>query len=107
MMYRNSYLYFSDLESTFGLLVFRHPWTLNEIDRLLLRLHENPERCVLVGAYALGKALRVIMELRCRGHEDPIYIHGALQRLCDLYAEQGIALGDLRPATGEIGRAHV
>src|SRR3546814_2166650 len=80
--------------------LFRHPETVNEIDRLLLRLHENPERCVLVGAYALGKAQRVIMELRCRGHEDPIYIHGALQRLCDLYAEQGIALGDLRPATG-------
>ncbi|MDT9599342.1 ligase-associated DNA damage response exonuclease [Sphingosinicella rhizophila] len=86
-------------EATFGLPVFRHPETASEIDRLLLRLHENPDRCVLVGAYALGKAQRVIMELRCRGHQDPIYIHGALQRLCDLYREQGVALGDLRPAT--------
>jgi len=87
-------------EATFGLPVFRHPDTGSEIDRLLARLHENPERCVLVGAYALGKAQRVIMELRGRGHDDPIYIHGALQRLCDLYAEQGVALGALRPATG-------
>ena len=87
-------------EATFGLPVFRHPDTGSEIDRLLARLHENPERCVLVGAYALGKAQRVIMELRGRGHDDPIYIHGALQRLCDLYAEQGIALGELRAATG-------
>jgi len=87
-------------EATFGLPVFRHPDTGSEIDRLLARLHENPERCVLVGAYALGKAQRVIMELRGRGHDDPIYIHGALQRLCDLYAEQGVALGELRPATG-------
>jgi putative mRNA 3-end processing factor len=55
---------------------------------------------VLVGAYALGKAQRVIMELRGRGHHDPIYIHGALQRLCELYQEHGVALGDLRPATG-------
>ena len=86
-------------EATFGLPVFRHPETSSEIDRLLLRLHENPERCVLVGAYALGKAQRVIAELRCRGHHDPIYIHGALQRLCDLYAEQGVDLGELRPAT--------
>ncbi len=86
-------------EATFGLPVFRHPETVSEIDRLLLRLRENPERCVLVGAYALGKAQRVIMELRCRGHHDPIYIHGALQRLCDLYAEHGVQLGDLRPAT--------
>jgi putative mRNA 3-end processing factor len=43
---------------------------------------------------------RVIMELRRRGHHEPIYIHGALQRLCDLYREHGVALGDLRPATG-------
>ncbi|MEA3064818.1 MAG: putative mRNA 3-end processing factor [Sphingomonadales bacterium] len=87
-------------EATFGLPVFRHPDTGSEIDRLLARLHENPERCVLVGAYALGKAQRLMMELRCRGYHDPIYIHGALQRLCDLYAEHGVDLGDLRPATG-------
>jgi putative mRNA 3-end processing factor len=87
-------------EATFGLPVFRHPDTASEMDRLLQRLHENPDRCVLVGAYALGKAQRVIMELRRRGHHDAIYIHGALQRLCGLYAEHGVDLGELRPATG-------
>jgi putative mRNA 3-end processing factor len=87
-------------EATFGLPVFRHPDTRAEIDRLLARLHENPERCVLVGAYALGKAQRLMAELRRRGYEQPIYIHGALQRLCDLYAELGVDLGDIRPATG-------
>ena len=51
-------------EATFGLPVFRHPDTGSEIDRLLHRLHADPERCVLVGAYALGKAQRVITELR-------------------------------------------
>lgn len=87
-------------EATFGLPVFRHPDTGSEMDRLLERLHANPDRCVLVGAYALGKAQRVIMELRRRGHHDPIHIHGALQRLCDLYRDFGVELGDLRPATG-------
>jgi len=87
-------------EATFGLPVFRHPATAEEIDRLLQRLHANPDRCVLVGAYALGKAQRLIVELRCRGHHDPIYIHGALQRLCELYGQFGVPLGDLRPATG-------
>jgi len=87
-------------EATFGLPVFRHPATAEEVDRLLLRLHDNPERCILVGAYALGKAQRLIAELRGRGHHDPIYIHGALQRLCDLYREWGVELGELRPATG-------
>ena len=42
-------------EATFGLPVFRHPDTGSEIDRLLHRLR-RPGRCVLVGAYALGKA---------------------------------------------------
>jgi len=86
-------------EATFGLPVFRHPATAQEVDRLLQRLHDNPDRCILVGAYALGKAQRLIAELRCRGHRDPIYIHGALQRLCDLYERFGVALGELRPAT--------
>jgi putative mRNA 3-end processing factor len=87
-------------EATFGLPVFRHPDTGDEIDKLLAALHANPDRCVLVGAYALGKAQRVIAELRTRGHDAPIYIHGALQRLCDLYAEHGVRLGELLPATG-------
>ncbi len=87
-------------EATFGLPVFRHPETGDEIDKLTAALHANPTRCVLVGAYALGKAQRVIRELRDRGHTAPIYIHGAMQRLCDLYVAHGVDLGELRPATG-------
>ena len=86
-------------EATFGLPVFRHPETGDEIDKLMAALRANPTRCVLVGAYALGKAQRVIRELRDRGHDDPIYLHGAVQRLCDLYVELGVDLGELRPAT--------
>ena len=87
-------------EATFGLPVFRHPDAGAEVDRLLAALHANPDRCVLVGAYALGKAQRLIMELRGRGHAAPIHLHGALQRLCDLYRELGVPLGPLPPATG-------
>ena len=86
-------------EATFGLPVFRHPETGDEIDKLLAALAANPTRCVLVGAYALGKAQRVIRELRDRGHHAPVYIHGAMQRLCDLYVAHGVDLGELRPAT--------
>ena len=83
-------------EATFGLPVFRHPETGSEIDRLLHRLHSDPSRCVLVGAYALGKAQRIITELRARGHHDPIYFHGAIERLNQLYQEFGVELGELR-----------
>ncbi len=84
-------------EATFGLPVFRHPDTGSEIDRLLHRLRADPARCVLVGAYALGKAQRVIAELRGRGHDAPIYYHGAMERLCRLYEELGVPLGEQRP----------
>ncbi|TKD49999.1 ligase-associated DNA damage response exonuclease [Sphingomonas baiyangensis] len=87
-------------EATFGLPVFRHPDTPDEIAKLVAALRAEPERCVLVGAYALGKAQRVIAELRALDFHDPIYLHGALQRLCDLYVAHGVDLGELRPATG-------
>jgi putative mRNA 3-end processing factor len=37
--------------------------------------------------------------LRAAGWERPVYLHGALQGMCDLYARHGIDLGELRPAT--------
>lgn len=83
-------------EATFGLPLFIHPPIQDEIGKLLHRLAANPDRCVLVGAYALGKAQRVIAELRAAGHNDPIYLHGAMERMCRLYEELGVDLGDLR-----------
>ena len=83
-------------EATFGLPVFTHPPIADEIAKLLSALTEHPEQCVLVGAYALGKAQRVIAELRAAGHHDPIYLHGAMEKMCRLYQEHGVDLGELR-----------
>ncbi len=83
-------------EATFALPVFRHPPIGEEIARLLEAREANPERCVLVGAYALGKAQRVIAELRRAGYHDAIWLHGALERMCRLYEELGVPLGELR-----------
>ena len=97
-------------EATFGLPVFRHPDTGSEIDRLLHRLRADPSRCVLVGAYALGKAQRIITELRARGHHDPIFFHGAIERLNQLYKSFGVELGELKhtaPATKAEMAGHV
>jgi putative mRNA 3-end processing factor len=87
-------------EATFGLPVFRHPPDRHEIDRLLHSLHLFPERSQLVGVYALGKCQRVIALLREAGYDAPIYIHGALAALCELYERFGVTLGPLLPATG-------
>ncbi|KQT54938.1 DNA ligase-associated DEXH box helicase [Aureimonas sp. Leaf454] len=90
-------------EATFALPVFRHPDSRVEIRRLIASTKQFPERAHLVGAYALGKAQRVIRMLREEGYDAPIYIHGALKRLCAFYEAEGIRLGDLRPATLERG----
>ncbi|OWU84919.1 beta-lactamase [Oceanicola sp. 22II-s10i] len=86
-------------EATFALPVFRHPDPAAEIGKLLASVRAFPDRAHLVGAYALGKAQRVIMLLREAGWDAPIYLHGALERLCWYHVEQGVPLGDLRPAT--------
>ncbi|MCL7998012.1 ligase-associated DNA damage response exonuclease [Brucella sp. 21LCYQ03] len=92
-------------EATFALPVFRHPEAAHEIAMLLKSLKQFPERAHLVGAYSLGKAQRVIKLIRNAGYNEPIYIHGSLQKLCDYYQSQGIDLGKLEPATLERGEA--
>jgi putative mRNA 3-end processing factor len=84
-------------EATFGLPVFRHPPVAGEIAKLLAARAANPDRCVLVGAYALGKAQRVAAELRAVGYDAPLYLHGAMVKLFALYEALGVALGDVRP----------
>lgn len=83
-------------EATFGLPLFTHPPIEDEIAKLTSALETHPEQCVLVGAYALGKAQRVIAELRAAGHVQPIYLHGAMEKTCRLYEELGVDLGELR-----------
>jgi len=86
-------------EATFALPVFRHPQAGAEIGKLLSSLTLFPDRTHVVGCYALGKAQRLIALLRQAGWERPIYLHGALKPMCDVYERLGVSLGDLRPAT--------
>jgi putative mRNA 3-end processing factor len=90
-------------EATFGLPVFRHPDAHGEIARLLRSAVQFPERAHVVGAYALGKAQRVMRLLRDAGYEQPIYIHGALATITEYYQKQGVDLGRIEPATLEKG----
>jgi putative mRNA 3-end processing factor len=87
-------------EATFALPVFRHPPDTHEIEKLLHTLRLFPERCHLIGVYALGKCQRVIALLRAAGYDEPIYLHGALLGLTELYGECGIKLGPVRHITG-------
>lgn len=92
-------------EATFALPVFRHPDAAHEVARLLRSVAQFPERSHIVGAYALGKAQRIIRLLREAGWDRTIYVHGALERLNALYQRHGVDLGPLEPATTAAGRA--
>lgn len=89
----NTHVFIS--EATFGLPVFRHPDDRTEIAKLLASVALFEDRTHLVGVYSLGKAQRVIALLREAGYAKPIYMHGALAKLCALYERCGVALGAL------------
>ncbi|MEQ9813514.1 MAG: ligase-associated DNA damage response exonuclease [Azospirillaceae bacterium] len=86
-------------EATFGLPVFRHPDPMAEIGKLLKSVALFPERAHVIGAYGLGKCQRLIALLRQAGYDRPVFLHGALIGLTELYRELGVDLGPIRPAT--------
>ena len=86
-------------EATFALPVFVFPPDREEIAALLQSVRQFPERSHIVGAYALGKAQRVIRLLREAGWDRTIYVHGALLKMNELYQSYGVDLGPLASAT--------
>ena len=86
-------------EATFGLPVFRFPDAADEVAKLLKSVALFPERTHLVGAYALGKAQRIIRLLREAGYDKTLYMHGAMASMNALYQAHGVDLGPLAPAT--------
>ena len=97
-------------EATFGLPVFRHGDPDAEIGKLLRSVALFPERAHLVGAYPLGKAQRLIALLRQAGYGEPIYLHGAMEKITGYYERRGIALGRCELArdaeSSELARRH-
>ena len=87
-------------EATFGLPVFRHPPDRHEIERLLYSLRLFPDRVHLVGVYALGKCQRLLALLREAGYDEPVYLHGALIALTEIYRALGVALPPVLPTAG-------
>ena len=82
-------------EATFGLPIFCHPKPSVEIKKIINSLKQRNGRNHLLGVYALGKAQRLIKLLRENGFTEKIYIHGAMEKLCKYYEDQGIKLGDI------------
>jgi putative mRNA 3-end processing factor len=94
-------------EATFGLPVFRHPDAAQETRKLMASLALFPERAHLVGAYALGKAQRMMALIRQAGWDRPIFIHGALEKITGYYQSEGVDLGEvIKVAAQDRARMH-
>ncbi len=89
-------------EATFGLPVFQHPPAKDEVAKLLHSLGLFPERSHVVGAYSLGKAQRLIAELREAGYDDEIFVDAATAKLCNIYEAHAVRLGHLSPLEGKL-----
>ncbi len=82
-------------EATFALPVYRWPDTAAVCDEIVQWRHACAERgeTAVLYCYALGKAQRVLAELRGRG-EPPVLLHGAVAAGVAVYRDAGIAMVD-------------
>jgi putative mRNA 3-end processing factor len=92
-------------EATFALPIFKFPPAAAEIDRLLASLRLFGDRPHHIGAYSLGKAQRVIAELRSAGYDRPIGVSLPVAAICGAYGEHGVDLGDLSSGQITVGPA--
>lgn len=88
-------------EATFALPIFR--WdepavTVGDIAAWVSEMRDAQRPAVLFG-YALGKAQRVLAELQASGFDRPVFVHGALMPLIDVYRDAGVAMPPVRRAT--------
>jgi putative mRNA 3-end processing factor len=89
-------------EATFALPIYRWPQTCLVIADIVRWWGRNRERDLasILFCYALGKAQRVLAELRAFTQE-PVYVHGAVGSMVDLYRKSGVAMVPTISATME------
>jgi putative mRNA 3-end processing factor len=87
-------------EATFGLPVFRWDEPDASVREILEWWDEMraADRPAVLFAYALGKAQRVLASL-AKVADRPVYVHGALHQLLELYRANGVRLPETRRAS--------
>lgn len=80
-------------EATFALPIYTWDPTAAVVDEILAWWRENREqgRPSIVFCYVLGKAQRLLAELRDAA-DAPVHLHGAMAAMTDAYRESGIPL---------------
>jgi putative mRNA 3-end processing factor len=91
-------------EATFALPVYRWTPTAQVVEEILRWWRVNRDRGIasVLFCYALGKSQRVMAELRALiGDDDPVYLHGAVASLTDIYRTAGVSMVPTLSATTE------
>jgi putative mRNA 3-end processing factor len=80
-------------EASFALPIYRWPSTAQVIEEIFRWWRANRDKGLasVLFCYALGKAQRVLAELRAFT-DDPVYVHGAVASLVDVYRNSGIEM---------------
>ena len=92
-------------EATFGLPVYRWPPTAEVISDIVRWWRANTQRGLasILFCYALGKAQRVLAELAAFTQQ-PVYVHGAVGSLVEVYRKCGVRMVPTVAATTERAR---
>jgi putative mRNA 3-end processing factor len=90
-------------EATFALPVYSWDPSSAVIDEILdwWRGNRAEDRPSVLFCYVLGKAQRILAELRERA-DGPIHLHGAMSAMTELYREAGVALAPAERITDEM-----
>ncbi len=91
-------------EATFGLPIYRWDSGAETAQRIYDWWQGDRDRPSLLFCYAFGKAQRILSELAAFT-DQPVYVHGAIHALTEIYREQGVAMVPTI-CTSEVPRTH-
>ncbi|NJP11305.1 MAG: ligase-associated DNA damage response exonuclease [Leptolyngbyaceae cyanobacterium RU_5_1] len=85
-------------EATFGLPIYK--WNTGEetCKQIYDWWQSDPDSPSLLFCYAFGKAQRILSELR-RFTDKPVYVHGAIHVLTEIYRQVGVSMVETIPAS--------
>lgn len=91
-------------EATFGLPIYKWDSGEETCRKIYDWWQADLERPSLLFCYAFGKAQRILGELR-QFTDKPVYVHGAIHALTEIYREVGVEMVQTIPAS-EMPRSH-
>jgi putative mRNA 3-end processing factor len=90
-------------EATFGLPVYRWPDPTEVVRELFAAWRAERAHPTLVFCYAFGKAQRILAHL-AELTDEPVLLHGAMEKLTAAYRRSGVALAETEPISDSASR---